>query len=146
MGDEGETSVSINLKKFQATVISIEDSAEEFFNEHNKIILFSKRLCPPGLEEICMCHKLRKALKESICTGDTLCITSPGRSLTQKFLITKVGSVVYDTLSELGHCTIRFSVDEEEVDISPGELLVKGKPEKIFVRDVITIWSGDKNE
>lgn len=133
-------------KKFQAVVISVKDMAREFLRDHNKVILFNGRLCPPVLEDICTCHKLRKALKEPICSGDTLTIAGPAKSSKQEFVVTKVGSVVFETLSELGHCTIVFSIDEEDIEIMPGELLVNGKPKRILVNDVITIWSGEKNE
>jgi sorbitol-specific phosphotransferase system component IIA len=135
--------VKSSPKKFQAVVVSVKDMGREFLCDYNKVILFNGRLCPPVLEDICTCHKLRKALKDPICHGDFITITQPGKSSKQEFVITKVGNVVFETLSELGHCTIAFSVDGEDIKIMPGELLANGKPKEILVNDVITIWSGE---
>lgn len=129
--------------KFKAVVKSISDGCLEYLTLSNRIILFNYRLCPEILVEVCTLIRLLKALKEPIVRGDVLCLKRRYKKALERFMVIKVGDAVYDTLSELGHCTITYCTEDSDQNIIPGEIQVLGSAPVLQEGDIITILAGE---
>lgn len=84
----------------------------------NLIVLFGKDV-PEILEDIVFVHNNNK-LKSEPQEGDWLEVDD------NKYKILEVGDVVYENLSELGHCTLTFGENEDE-EILPGSMYLEAK-------------------
>lgn len=84
--------------------------------EENLIVLFGKDV-PEILQDIVFVHN-NNELKSAPQEGDWLEVDN------NKYKILKVGDVVYENLSELGHCTLTFGENEDE-EILPGSMYLE---------------------
>ena len=116
--------------KYEVTVTSVGEAAFELLKDTGCLIIFDK--CPlTELEEISLMHTPGE-IKSPLAVGDKVTMGK------HEYIITAIGDEAPKTLSELGHCTFKFT-GHSEVEL-PGQIELKGenKPE-ITVGDKITI-------
>ncbi|MCH3965779.1 MAG: PTS glucitol/sorbitol transporter subunit IIA [Clostridium sp.] len=114
--------------KYKAKVTGIGDSAFELFEACNSLVIFNDN-APAELAEISILHTIEN-FKENIAVGDKLILGN------QTYIITSIGDEAIHTLKEMGHCTLKFSEDEE-VDL-PGQIALKGSSSPdVNVGDII---------
>lgn len=115
--------------KYKSTVTDLGEMVSEFLEE-NFVIVFNNN-APSAMAEVSVLHTIEQ-MSGIIEIGDQVKI---GGNL---FQVTALGEEANKTFSELGHCTFKFT-GNDQVQL-PGEIELKGNgTPKIDVGDVIEI-------
>lgn len=115
--------------KYKSTVTFLGEMVADFLKE-DFVIIFNNN-APSGMAEISVLHTIEE-MNGLIEIGDQIILGE------NKFFVTAVGEEANKTFSELGHCTLKFT-GNDQVEL-PGQVELKGNgtPE-IKIGDVIEI-------
>lgn len=115
---------------FKTEVIRLGSEAMDALDQ-NLLILFGQEV-PEILEDMVFVHNNHEVLAEPK-KGDYLLVDD------QEFEILSVGEVVYQNLSQLGHCTLTFGENPDQ-EILPGSIYLKSlRAPKASVGSIIQI-------
>lgn len=104
--------------------------------DQNLLILFGQEV-PEILEDMVFVHN-NKQISAEPKKGDLVLVDD------QEFEILCVGDVVYQNLSQLGHCTLTFGENEDQ-EILPGSIYLKAvKAPKAGIGSIIQIIQAQK--
>jgi PTS system glucitol/sorbitol-specific IIA component len=122
--------MEVNKLKYKSIVTALGEMVSDFLEE-NFVIIFNDN-APSAMAEVSVLHTIEQ-INGFIEIGDQVKI---GGDL---FQVTAVGEEANKTFYELGHCTIKFT-GNDQVQL-PGEIELKGNgTPKIEIGDVIEIF------
>lgn len=101
---------------YESKVTNIGEDVEAFLEE-KMVVLFNENV-PDELKSIALVHE-EKAMNGDVNVGDYFILGDT------QYKILAVGNKANETLHELGHCTIKFSVPAD--DDLPGTIVVEEK-------------------
>ncbi|MEI3605155.1 PTS glucitol/sorbitol transporter subunit IIA [Pseudogracilibacillus sp. SE30717A] len=101
---------------YESIVTKIGEDVEDFLEE-KMVVLFNENV-PEELTSIALVHE-EKEMNGEVNAGDYFVLGDV------KYKVLAVGNKANETLHELGHCTIKFSVPAE--DDLPGTIVVEDK-------------------
>lgn len=119
--------------KYQVEITGWGQSAMDFLSPDVNLMILFDDTAPAELLDIALVHKVGQVNEEPV-VGDTL------RICDKEYTITAVGSEAFNTLKEMGHCTLSFSGKSQAQ--RPGIIELEGpemRPEDFFVGGMIEI-------
>ena len=99
---------------YKTTVVEIGELVSDF-EEDQLVVLFGPQ-ATPELRSICVIHEGEEVAKDVLESGKKILFG------TQEYTIREVGSAANETFNELGHVSIYFKDDAEE--LLPGAVMV----------------------